>query len=291
MEQVTMFIHQGSIGDVWASIPSMREYHRKTNKKIVLYLVNGIKAFYYEGATHPTVDEAGSMVMLNETVINMMIPLFKAQPFIHDVKIWGNQPYHVDLGKIRDTFVNMPYGDLRRWYFIVYPDTSCDISKKYIDLPETDVDYAKDKILITRSERYNNPDINYKFIKKYEQDVLFCGTELEYVIFKIKYGLNIERLVINNFLELAHALNQCKFHISNQTQAFQISEGLKTPRVVELCKYAPNVQPIGENAFEFYSQNALEHHVKILNGDIPESKFTGFTMPPILNTLTPQTMR
>lgn len=267
MEQPTVFLHQGSIGDCWAAIPAMKEYNRKTGKKILLYLVNGIKAFYYDNAVHPTLNSSGEQVMLNETVINMMIPLFKAQPFIDDCKIWGNQPVQVDLGKIRETNVNMPYGDLRRWYFFVYPDTSCNLAEPYIVVPETDKDLAKGKIIVTRSERYLNPNINYRFLKRYQNEILFVGNELEYQIFTLRYGLHVEHFKINDFLELAQALKQCKFHISNQTQAFQISEGLKIPRILETCTFAPNVEPVGENAHSFLAQEALEYLVAILNGE------------------------
>lgn len=281
MGQTTVFLHQGSIGDCWASIPAMKEYYRKTNKKITLYLVNGIKAFYYDNAIHPTVNSSGEQVMLNETVINMMIPLFKAQPFIADCKVWSNQPVHVDLGKIRETDVNMPYGDLRKWYFYVYPDTQCDVSKPYIEVPDTDKDFAKGKIIVTRSERYLNPLIKYHFMKRYEEDILFVGTDLEYQIFQLRYGLHVGHLKINDFLELAQALKQCKFHVSNQTQAFQISEGLKIPRILEVCRFAPNVEPIGENGYGFYAQEALEYYVAVLNGETLKAQQGG--LPVVIN--------
>lgn len=270
MEQITTFLHNGSIGDVWASLPSLKEYHRKTGRKVLLYLVNGTKAFYYDGAVHPTKNQAGEQVMLNEEVISMMIPLLKAQDYISDAKIWSNQPINFDLNVIRTTFVNMPYHTLSMWYPIVWPDVACDHSKQYIFVPDSEKVLAKDKIIITRSERYLNPNINYNFLKKYEDRILFVGTELEYQIFKLRFGLKIERLIISDFLELAQALKQCKFHLSNQTQAFQISEGLKIPRVVELCSYAPNVTPIGENAFYFYAQDAIPYYVSVLLGETPE---------------------
>lgn len=266
--KITSFSHDGSIGDVWASIPAMREYYRKTGKKVFLYLINGTKAFYYEGANHPTVGEDGkTLVMLNEPAINMMIPLFKSQDFIHDCKIHSNQPVHIELNKIRSTFVNMPYHSLSKWYAYVFPDLASDLSKQWLFVPDSEKDFAKGKIIVTRTERYLNQFIDYGFLKKYEKDVLFVGTELEYQIFKLRYSLNIERLLVNDFLELAQALKQCKFHISNQTQAAQLSEGLKIPRIVELCKFAPNVDFIGENAFEFYAQEALEYYVSLLNGE------------------------
>lgn len=272
MQETTSFLHNGSIGDVWASIPAMREYYRKTGKKVMLYLVNGQAAIYYEGATHPTLgDDGKTMVMLNETVIKMMLPLLRAQEFIEDASIWSNQTIMFDLNRIRETFVNMPNHPLSHWYFYVFPDLYADTSQVYIDVPETEKDFAKGKVIVTRSERYLNPNISYRFLKKHQPDLLFVGTDLEYMIFKYRFGLmDLERLIINDFLELAQALKQCKFHLSNQTQAFQISEGIKIPRIAELCKFAPNVIPMGGKAYSFYAQEGLEYLFNALNGTLDD---------------------
>ncbi len=119
--------------------------------------------------------------------------------------------------------------------------------------------------------------INYKnsSLIRYEKDILFVGTEIEYHIFRLRQKLNIERLEINNFLELAQALKQCRFHLSNQTQAFQISTGLKIPRIVELCSMAPNVIPYGKNAYDFYAQEALEYYVKLLSIETEKPQLSG----------------
>jgi len=270
MSNTTSFAHQGSIGDTIASIPAMKEYYRKTGKKVVLYLQSGVPAFYYQGAVHPTVAPDGKTnVMLNDTGINMLIPLFKSQDWCEDCRIWNKEPIHIDLGKIRETFVNMPQHSLSKWYFYVYPDLACDLSKKWITVPDSDKNLAKNKIIVTRTERYLNPAINYFFLKKYEKDILFCGTDLEYAIFNLRYNLSVGRLLINNFLELAQAIKQCRFHISNQTMTFQISQGLKQPRILELCRYAPNVMVNGEDAYDFFAQEAIEYYVDLLAKKYP----------------------
>lgn len=262
-------LHNGTIGDVWASLPAIREFSRKENRKVIFYLEKGQRALYYEGATHPTRGEDGlTMVMLNQKMIDMMIPLLKAQDFVLDAKLWNGESINIDLNKIRTTLINLPYGCISRWYFYVFPNLACDLTKKWLDVPDAETDLAKGKIIVTRTERYLNPNIDYSFLKKYEEDVLFCGTPLEHVIFNFRYGLNTKHLIVNDFLELAQAIKQSKFHISNQTMAFQISQGLKHPRIVELCKDAPNVIPVGENAYDFYWQKALEYYVELLyNGE------------------------
>lgn len=262
----TSFLHSGTIGDVWAAIPAINEYHRKTGKQVTLYLENGHPAEYYTGALHPTKNTDGAQVMLNEGMIKMMIPLLNAQSAIAEAKIWDKEPIEVDLNLIRTTFVNLPWGCISRWYFYIYPDLTCDLSKVWLTVPDAEKDFAKGKIIITRSERYLNDTANYSFLKDYEDDLLFCGTMREYNNFCIGFDLNIRKLTITNFLELAQAIKQSRFHISNQTMAAQLSAGLKKPRVVETCAFAQNVIPVGENAYDFFNQGGLEYAFHALNG-------------------------
>ncbi len=263
----TSFLHNGSLGDVIASVPGMREVYRKSKKKITLYLFKDQVATYYPGAIHPTRSESGQMVLLNEAMINMLKPLLMAQPCFKDVKVWDGEIINVNLNNIRNTNVGMPNFCLSRWYFYVFPEMSCDLSEKWLTVPDSKKNLAKGKILISRTERYNNPNIDYSFLRPYQKNILFIGTELEYVIFVYRFGLKeIKRLVVDDFMELAQAIKQCKFHISNQTMAFQISQGLKIPRIVELYEDAPNVLVVGKNAYDFLSQEGLEFNFHRLMG-------------------------
>lgn len=263
MEKLTTsFCHFGTVGDIWSSLPAVRECVRLNGRKAEYYLMKDIPAEYYKGAVHPTKDANGAMVRLNQRMIDMVIPLLEAQPYIakaavHDV----NMKIDVDLNKITETFVNMPYHPISYWYFYVYPDLFCDVSLPYIEVPDTDKDFGvKNKVIISRTERYHNMQgqIDYSFLKPYEDDCIFSGTMREYNNFCMTYDLNMPLIDIKDFLELAQALKQANGLISNQTQIFQIAEGLKTPRSVELCSFAPNVTVQGKNGFEFYSQIGLE---------------------------------
>lgn len=263
--ETTSFHHTGNIGDCFAAIPAMNSYYEKTGKKVLLLLRKDVPAFYYEGAVHPTKSAAGEAVMLNQQMIDMMTPLLKAQPCIEDVRTWDNDEVEVDLAEIRNTYVGMPAFSINRWYFYVYPDLACDLSRAWMTVPDAEKNFAKGKIIVTRSERYHNERINFDFLKPYEDELIFSGTMREYNNFCMSYGLNIRKLAINNFLELAQAIKQSRFHVSNQTMAFQISEGIKKPRILELCAFAPNCIPIGEDGYDYFSQGALEYYFTTLH--------------------------
>jgi hypothetical protein len=259
-------LHKGNSGDIISALPAIREIFKKMGQKPNLYLYEDHPAIYYDGATHPVKDEDGKDVSLNEYMISMLIPLLRAQPYIGEVKKFEEEVIDVDLSYIRDGYVNMPYSQLQRCYFYLYPDLACDLSKSYIELPETKKDFAIGKIIINRTQRYNNNLINYSFLKEYEDSLLFAGTEFEHMIFCEQFGLDFPRLQISDFLELAQALLQSRFFIGGQSFCYQISEGLKIPRILELCNFAPNCLVIGELAYDFYHQGALEYYVSELAG-------------------------
>lgn len=273
--QLTNFSHTGNIGDVWASVPVMKKFHEKTGKSIRLYLVKNIKGEYYEGAIHPTKDNQGNNVMLNDKMIEMMTPLLKAQGFIEEVISITEEEYKqteilCHLEWIREANVGMPGFPIQKWYSSIFPDLDFDLSEKWLQVPPADAPLAYGKVIITRSERYTNPSLDYSFLKPYEDDLLFCGTMREYNIFCMSYDLNIRKFNISNFLELAQAIQQCKFHISNQTQAHQLAEGLKVPRMLEACVGAPNCIPVGLNAYYYLNQFSLEYNFHRLNGSLSE---------------------
>lgn len=269
MSQFKKFSHVGNLGDVLASLPALRKYFQLTSAKPILYLIKDHPAKYYEGATHPTVDDKGAYVGLNQKGCEMIKPLIEAQDYIEEVRVINTDEFNdagiqVNLSDIRDKYVGMPSFDIRRWYFYIFPDLACNLFEQYIFVDDAEKDLAKGKIIISRSERYQNEIIKYSFLKKYEKDILFCGTDDEYKLFKEKNELSISRLVVKDFYEYAQALKQCKLHLSNQTMAFQISQGLQIPRIVELCPYAPNVIPTGEDAYDFFQTWAAEYYVGLL---------------------------
>lgn len=270
MNKTWTYSHEGTIGDIWASLPAVKTGFEKHGRKGIYLLMKDIPAQYYDKAFHPTKAADGSQVKLNQQMIDFIIPLLKAQSYIEDARVHDiKDEVRVRLQAVNETFVNMPNHSLSKWYFYVYPDLTCDLSIPYISVPDTNVDFeTKGKVVISRTERYRNEDVDYSFLKKYEDSLIFSGTMREYNNFCMTNDLNIPKLHINNFLELAQALKQSSGLISNQTQIFQIAEGMKIPRAVELCSFAPNVCTQGANGFEFYSTYAAEYFLNEMLGTV-----------------------
>jgi ADP-heptose:LPS heptosyltransferase len=124
-----------------------------------------------------------------------------------------------------------------------------------------------DSIVVSRSERYRNCAISYKFLSAYPK-VIFVGVEEEYKDF-ITQVPHAEWARVNDFLQLARIIAGSRLFIGNQSFPFAIAEALKVPRVVELDPLTPNVVPVGDDGydvlfqrqFEYVVRNYIERHV------------------------------
>lgn len=173
-----------------------------------------------------------------------------------------NQDAFIDLDKHHLMPIKLQFSNIFRWNFYVYPDMTCDLSEPWLEVPHITI--PSKKILINRTKRSQNPTISYKFLKKYEDRIVFVGYRDEYVDFCTMFDLNIEYYKIDNFLDLAQAIKMSAFFIGNQSLAFSLAEAMKVPRVLEVCSYLPNVIPCGKNAYDFYFQSSFEIIVGML---------------------------
>lgn len=263
MKTIT-YKHSVNLGDLYSLLPSLKQIHATYGLKADMYQRLNMKGEYYQGATHPTTSN-GSQVTMNQKMFDMAKPLIKFQPYVHDFKVWEGEEVKINFDDMRSKFINLPMGSINRWSFYCFPDMACDLTKKWLEVPNAIDERTQDKIIINFTERYRNNLITYFFLKEYESELVFTGTKHEHELFCEEWKLDIPYLEVENFLELAIAINSCAFFLGNQSSAFQLAEGLKKPRIVELCSFAPNVIPFGEHGYDFYHQFGVEFYVKKLS--------------------------
>lgn len=277
------FKHFANLGDLIASMPALKSFNEQTKRKAILYQQINVEGHYFNGAVHPTTDEKGTQVMCNQTMFDMIKPLIVAQDYIHDMQVYNGQALNVNFDVIRsEVNVNMPYGAIQQWIFMAYPDLAFDLSRQWIEVGEVDISdcgfiYSQlptsmlpienidKKVIINFTERYRNAAINYFFLRNCQNFLVFAGTSKEHQLFCQTWEIDIPRLHVNNFLQLAYILKKAKFLLSNQSFLWNLSESIKSPRLLEYCSHAPNCQSfIGKNSFAFYKQAALEYYFKVL---------------------------
>jgi hypothetical protein len=263
--------HWCNPGDAIASLAALKAFYQNTKSKVIFCQQLGIEANYYPTAVHDTTDDTGKMVCMNQAIWDMLQPLLLSQEYIHSTEEFvGQDDILIDLDVIRKkVFVNLPHGSIQSWVMFAFPDLAFNLSQPWITLPEADlpiIDQVKDKIIINFTERYRNGHINYYFLRKYKHKLLFAGTAREHLLFVNKWKIDMPKIEVNDFLELAYALKNCKFLLSNQSLNWNIAEAMKTPRVLELCEFAPNCMPFyGEKSYGFYHQQGLEYYCDLLN--------------------------
>lgn len=220
----------------------------------------------YEGATHPY-----NGVMLNDYAYVMLKPLLMAQPYVNSVLPWNGEPIIVDLDKIQEVKVGMPYGSLSHWIGMKFPDMQADLSQGWFNLRSQSLDILEEfenKIIVNRTTRYLNHMVSYFFLNQYKENLVFVGLEDEHKKFCEDWKLEIPHYIVRDFHHLAQIMNACKFFIGNQSMCFAIAEGLKIPRILEMCPYAPNIFPIGSQAHYFNFQEGLTYLVDKLNKEL-----------------------
>lgn len=279
--------HFCNIGDIVASLAAMKTLSEKTKRRVRYCQQLDVPATYYgENVVHPTIDDKGIQVMCNQKMFDMMRPLLLAQDYIEDMQVFNGQLINVDLDVIRkEKFVNLPNQAIQQWLFMAYPDMAYDLSKSWMEVGEVDMTGCElfypelatapipfseinisDYCILNFTERYRNPHIHYYFLNKYKNGLIFAGTEREYLSYCQKWGLkNVPRLVVKDFLQLAYAIKNSRFIYGNQSFVWNCAEAMKSPRLLELCEFAPNCQPfIGEHSYGYLHQTAAEHYFKTL---------------------------
>ena len=240
------FLHYGHLGDVVNSLPIVKELS-KTHK-----------CNFYIQAKKPLEPNArhykrfGDHVFLTKTNVDMLLPLFMKQPYIHKVDKYTNQEIDIDLNLIREMPINHDL-DSVRWYFQL-TGVHSDLSVPYLFVVPHKV--IKNKVVIIRNARRKNSFTNYKFLKKYE-NLLFIGLNDEYEDLK-KEVPNLEFYDCKDFFEMSQIIKSSKLFLGNLSFGYTIAEGLKIPRLLEAGPDFPVVYPNGKNAYDFYFQEHFE---------------------------------
>lgn len=282
--KTTTYLHNCNSGDLICALAGIREAYRKYGRKAVIYQVLDMPGHYIPGLIHSVKDEKGVQVTFNRKMFDLIRPLLLAQDYIEDFQGYTDQKIDIDLTIIRESvigtkeepeakphtviaakqFVNIPNMALPGWTMLAYPNMACDLSEPWMYVPDGEHQFS-DYILVNRTERYQNGKIDYSFLSKYENEVLFVGTDTEHSKFCRQFKLDFPRVVVDNFLELAQVMKSCRFFMGNQSFPWNLANAMGVPRILEMCVYAPNCQPfVGKENYGYMYQVPLEYFFDLL---------------------------
>ncbi len=250
--------HSGNAGDIIYALPTIREIHERTGVPINLYFTLNRPMIFADGVTQ---SHALGGVMLNQKMIDMLVPLIKSQPYINECGASTDKLIDIDLDYFRSGFVPQDKGNIAHWCGYI-TGVNPVLWKKWLTV-EPDNAY-KDTIILARSERYRNIMINYNFLNKYD-NLVFIGVESEYNDI-IKTIPRIKWVKVDDFLQMATMIAACRLFIGNQSFPYSIAEALKVPRILEVSFDVINVVPEGEGGYDFFFQDHFETLVAKLAG-------------------------
>lgn len=250
-KSTTSFRHSGNIGDIIYSLPAA---FGLAGTGTVNYYLHADQPADYQHFYHPL-----GNVLMNDKIVNMMLPLLSYQPKIAVAKKWEGEQLDYDLDEFRRYNFHLDRGSIVRWYFHVYA-TYYNSSEPWLIAPKNE--QYKDTLVIARSHRYRSPVVDYSFLKNYPNKI-FLGVSEEFEDMK-KAVPDLVQKPVKDFLEMATIINSCKLFIGNQSFPFSVAEALKATRLLEVYYKVPNVIVEGRGANDFMYQPQFEHAVKRL---------------------------
>jgi len=262
MKNVIKYKTSSPAGDLISFLAGIKKLWEDTGKKAVIYQRLDMHGGSYDGSIHPFTNQEGEPVCMPFVMYEMLRPLVLYQEYVEDYLIYEGEEVDFDFDLIRlERYTNQPRGSLNRWFTYVFPQMTADLSQNWLKAPKTGLSNT----LINFTQRHRNPLITYYFLKNYQEKIIFIGLQKERDLFCKTWKLDLPLLEVKDFLQLAQIIKASKFFLGNQSFCFQLAEAMKVPRILEVFPLMPNVIPIGENAYDFYHQGAVEYYFNKLN--------------------------
>ena len=244
------FLHSGQLGDLVYSLATIKELSKTHKCKLFVQV---------DKSMPPTYTDTEKKYLISSRAGNLILPLLKAQSFLDMVSIYNGEKIDINLDLFRDVPINLSFYSTRWFSHLV--GVNINVANTFLSVEPHSL--IKNKIVIHRSPRYRNAYINYKFLNNVE-NLLCIGLRSEFNELK-KEITNLQFHDCKDFLEMAQIIAASKFYIGNMSFQYILSEGLKTPRLLEASPDFPVVFPVGAKAFDSYHQNHFENFFKKLN--------------------------
>jgi hypothetical protein len=249
------FLHAGDIGDIIYSLPTIRALGGGT-----LYLdCNG-------GQEHPVVQEYYKIngkprLKFNHTAYKAVETLLTAQSYVKAVYQWdGMRQIDYNLTDFRHIASKEPSLNLAEAHLKAFGIPVDNHLDPWLRVTQSDTDFvfpsiAKTarKYAVSRSLRSQGNhawwDVN---IRKFVDQAIFYGTDLEHKAFENAFDVNIDYIYTPGFLTAAQYIDKSEVFIGNTSALMAIAIGLGKPFFQEEYRIAPNNRfPLRTNGHYF----------------------------------------
>jgi hypothetical protein len=252
--------HSGHLGDVIYSLAAIKAAATNWQEKITYYLHQDVPLL--------TINDAGfARPAITKQYAEFIKPLLEAQPYVEECVIFTGAsftvPVDMNLDRFRHLPVNFDLGHLPLHYMHLCGHFF-DYAKPWLTIREEDKkSFFKNKIVLGRSTRNIDPNIDYSVLKNLKEDLVFLGSDDEFEIMKRALP-RLEHVKVSTAYELACVIASCKLYIGNSSFNFAVAEGLKKNRLFEMNTKLQSLMPCG-NVDYFINTQQLLQKISALN--------------------------
>jgi hypothetical protein len=176
--------------------------------------------------------------------LHIIQPLLESQPYIGIAKAHEGEQIHWNAGDFRQ--YHSKEHSLAYSHWLHYkgqshlPNLQIDLQQPWLGGIKAD-SRSKGKIVIHRTGRYQNQFFRWQSVMdRYADVAIFLGTAEEHKRFTEEFG-RIDYCPTRDLLEMAQLIVGSEMFMGNQSVGLAIAEGLKHPRVAEICPWQPDV--------------------------------------------------
>jgi hypothetical protein len=182
----------------------------------------------------------GLREVMDKPRFDMLAPLLRLQPYLRSVELVDGPPVQC---------VNL--NEMRRWHYPPLGHRGASLADRCslwylnreglwkepwlrVDKPATDVD-----VVFNRTTRWQG-NLNWiAVVAALGGRAVFVGTPGEHKEFVGRYG-KVPYRATAGLLEAARVIAGAKLFVGNQSACYAMAEGLKVPRLLEICPAAPD---------------------------------------------------
>jgi hypothetical protein len=202
---------------------------------------------------------------------HLVKPLIELQPYINSVRIWKRETLHWESEKFRrygyiNNGLNLAQNHAQAAIRDGFISSMPDVSEPWLSV-DPDTSYAG-RVVINRSPRYNNPQFPWgEVVRHFGSKLVFIGLAEEHARFCEAFG-QVEYQSTKDFLQAARMIAGSDLFIGNQSACMTIAEGLKHPRIQEVCLTHPDCIYPGNT----WAQYVADGVVNLPDGTVLEGK-------------------
>ncbi len=199
--------HSGDLGDIIYSLPVMRFY--------------GGGHLFLSMNSLPSVKYDGSHSGMTEEKFKIIKPLLEIQNYISSVEYWNKNNLEINIDFDLFRYKSSDYKNLCHKICSIF---NVHISQSYRPWLSC-MPRKVAKLVINRTHRYRNENLDYSILKENFSDAIFIGYEDEHKDFQERFG-KIDFYPTKNLLEAAEVIAGSELFIGNQSVCMAIAIGM-----------------------------------------------------------------